>query len=497
MAADLIDGHVSPKQVEKAVNALLAYATKRAEQQAETELLPGRDQNVWLNIAEKTIVPDRRLKPHRIPLAHPIVDPRVSSICLLTKDPQRQYKDLLETHKIRFISRVVGVEKLKGKFKPFEARRGLLKDHDLFLADERIIPLLPKLLGTKFFKAKKQPIPVCLTRKDLKAELERAVSSTYMSQNQGTQTSVKIGTASQKPAHILDNLKTALPAIVARIKGGWENVQNVHIKTSSSTSLPIWSCDLSGDALGRWGGAADADVVMSDASGEESDAEEEDEEDAGAETAAPAARAKGKRRADASEESAQPKKRAKGAEGRALPSPASPAPKKAAKAAAEPASAKPSQKKARAPADVQQDDAAPQDAPSKKRKAKKGDAAATVESRESGRKAKKAKAGKKEAATPVPDVVIAADEAEATEKVRGEKAKKAKKAKAEGASAVEAAAAAAAAPASASKAAEADVDFKKKREGKSGEKKKEKVAKARPGKSSAKEGVLGKKALRA
>ena len=79
----------------------------------------------------------------------------MSSICLLTKDPQRQYKDLLETHKIRFVSRVVGVEKLKGKFKPFEARRGLLKDHDMFLADERIIPLLPKLLGTKWFKAKK------------------------------------------------------------------------------------------------------------------------------------------------------------------------------------------------------------------------------------------------------------------------------------------------------------------------------------------------------
>ena len=50
---------------------------------------------------------------------------------------------------------VVGVEKLKGKFKPFEARRLLLKENGLFLADERVIPLLPKLLGSKFFAAKK------------------------------------------------------------------------------------------------------------------------------------------------------------------------------------------------------------------------------------------------------------------------------------------------------------------------------------------------------
>lgn len=58
-------------------------------------------------------------------------------------------------HKIKFISRVVGIEKLKGKFKPFEARRMLLKENGLFLADERIIPLLPKLLGSKWFEAKK------------------------------------------------------------------------------------------------------------------------------------------------------------------------------------------------------------------------------------------------------------------------------------------------------------------------------------------------------
>ena len=67
MAADeLIDGHVSQKQAEKALNALLVYATKRAEKQAETELLGGREQHVWLNIAEKTIVPNRRLKPQRM-----------------------------------------------------------------------------------------------------------------------------------------------------------------------------------------------------------------------------------------------------------------------------------------------------------------------------------------------------------------------------------------------------------------------------------------------
>lgn len=47
------------------------------------------------------------------------------------------------------------MEKLKGKFKPFEARRLLLKENAMFLADERVIPLLPRLLGSKWFDAKK------------------------------------------------------------------------------------------------------------------------------------------------------------------------------------------------------------------------------------------------------------------------------------------------------------------------------------------------------
>lgn len=83
------------------------------------------------------------------------MDPRESSICLITKDPQREYKDLLEKHNIKFISRVVGVEKLKGKFKGYEEKRMLLKENGLFLADERVVPLLPALLGKKFFQAKK------------------------------------------------------------------------------------------------------------------------------------------------------------------------------------------------------------------------------------------------------------------------------------------------------------------------------------------------------
>jgi ribosome biogenesis protein UTP30 len=64
--------------------------------------------------------------------------------------------------------------------------------------------------------------------------------------------SIKIGTLSQTPEQILANLKSALPAVVSRVKGGWSEIQSFHIKTNSSVSLPIWTCSLDEGEHGRW-----------------------------------------------------------------------------------------------------------------------------------------------------------------------------------------------------------------------------------------------------
>ncbi|KAF9651657.1 ribosomal protein L1, partial [Thelephora ganbajun] len=252
----LIDSKVSTAQCKLAVVALLKHALSHQAAKEQNELLPDRtEQHIWLVVAVKKMFPERKLKPFRIPLSHPLINPRTTPICLITKDPQREYKDLLESNNVKFISRVVGVQKLKGKFRPFEARRMLLKENGLFLADDRVIPLLPKLLGKAFFNTKKQPIPVCLTRKDLKGELERAISSTYFHQNQGTCSSIKIGVLGQHSStQLLQNLSTALSHVVKNIRENWDNVQSIHIKTSSSASLPIWSCRLDEEEGGRWDG---------------------------------------------------------------------------------------------------------------------------------------------------------------------------------------------------------------------------------------------------
>ena len=64
--SELIDSHVSVKQCKRAIDALHGYATKLEKKRAETELLPGREQHIWLQITVKTMHPEQKLKPYRM-----------------------------------------------------------------------------------------------------------------------------------------------------------------------------------------------------------------------------------------------------------------------------------------------------------------------------------------------------------------------------------------------------------------------------------------------
>jgi ribosome biogenesis protein UTP30 len=64
--AELIDSHVSVKQCRRAVTALMEYTLKQQEKREESELLPGKEENIWLQIAVKEIHGEAKLKPHKM-----------------------------------------------------------------------------------------------------------------------------------------------------------------------------------------------------------------------------------------------------------------------------------------------------------------------------------------------------------------------------------------------------------------------------------------------
>lgn len=54
--------------------------------------------------------------------------------------------------------------------------------------------------------------------------------------------------------------------MIANIKGGWDNIQSLHLKTGESVALPVWTCGLGLEAEGgRWEGLVKGEGVDAEA----------------------------------------------------------------------------------------------------------------------------------------------------------------------------------------------------------------------------------------
>ena len=219
---------------------------------------------------KKHIVDKKRLKPGKISVPHALVKPD-TSICLITADPQRTYKDAVADptfpENLRSRIRVIGVAKLKQRYKSFESRRQLLAEYDTFLADERVVTLLPRLLGKTVYESSKRPLPVNLQgsrshhtksalpgstanqKSSLKApvpqliakEIEKALRSARVHLSPSTTTAIQVGFSNFSTDQLQQNIEAIVEGMQQRfVPQGWRNIRAIHIKGPSTAALPVW-----------------------------------------------------------------------------------------------------------------------------------------------------------------------------------------------------------------------------------------------------------------
>lgn len=216
----------------------------------------------------------QQLKPRKVALPYSLNTSQNTSICLITPDPQRAFKDAIlhpsfPPELSKRITKVISVKKLEAKFHSFEAKRQLRDSYDIFLADDRIVSYLAKILGKTFYKTTpKRPIPVRLEaskpkeRKNaalpsekkpkypsaptsivspplLAKEFERTLSTTQIHLHPSTTTSVKIGLASFTSEQVSANIEAVMTGLTNKLIA-WRNVRAVHIKGPNTMALPVW-----------------------------------------------------------------------------------------------------------------------------------------------------------------------------------------------------------------------------------------------------------------
>jgi ribosome biogenesis protein UTP30 len=238
---------------------------------------PDNSNPIWLTLTTKKHITDqKRLKPSKISLPNPLNTSSNLRICLITADPQRTYKDIIASPAFPSelsarISKVVGVDKIRKKWTQYEAQRKLFAEHDIFLADDRIIIQLPKLLGKTFYKSTtKRPIPVSIQAqpartdgkriakakdsdrekrgageaKDIAKEIEKAIGSALVHLTPSTNTAIRVGYSGMKPEELAENIKAVSEVLIEKfVVKKWRGVRALHVKGAETASLPIWLAD--------------------------------------------------------------------------------------------------------------------------------------------------------------------------------------------------------------------------------------------------------------
>ncbi len=243
---------------------------------ASPDASPCIEEPVWLVLTTKKFVTDKHnLKPRKIQLPHPLNISQDTSICLITPEPQRQFKDAIAhlsfpTDLSKRITRVISLKKLEAKYKSFEQKRQLRDSYDLFLADDRIISYLAPVLGKTFYKSTpKRPVPITLspskpkekknpalpstkkskTQDDLTTllpsaqiakEINRAVSAATVHLSSSTNTAIKVGLAFFEAEQVAENIEAVMEGLTKKNLVSWRNVRGVHVKGPNTMAVPVW-----------------------------------------------------------------------------------------------------------------------------------------------------------------------------------------------------------------------------------------------------------------
>lgn len=240
----MASGRVSTETVAKAVDALLKWRGSQSETQ-KPKLFDEDEEFVYLILTMKKIPSNSRVNPHKVPLPHSLISP-FSEQCLILDDrpnkarvTKAQVQAKIQADSIP-VAKVLKLSKLASDYRPFEAKRKLCDSYDLFFAEKSIVPLLPRLLGKHFFKKRKIPVPVDLSKKNWKEQVEKACSSAMLFMRTGTCSVVRVAKVRMERDEIVENVVAAVEGVVEVVPKKWANVRSLHLKLLESVALPVY-----------------------------------------------------------------------------------------------------------------------------------------------------------------------------------------------------------------------------------------------------------------
>jgi ribosome biogenesis protein UTP30 len=251
-----MESRVDTRLVTKAVEALLK--NHQGKLSTKKSSLLGDEAFLQVQFGLDKVPHEASPKPKRIDIPHKLWSIQNSdgaiddngdelqepSVCLIVKEESKPWVQELLSNlpQLNFVKKVLGLDSLRKKHAKFEQQRALLHRFDVFLADDRVLPMLAKALGKHFFETKKQPIPVRLTRAtSLPLTIVKSLQSTFMYLPQGTCLTVKAGHTGMSAKHLVENVMAIANQVPLKVPKQWSNIRSIAVKTTNSMALPFYS----------------------------------------------------------------------------------------------------------------------------------------------------------------------------------------------------------------------------------------------------------------
>lgn len=165
-----------------------------------------------------------------------------NTICLFCRsDDKESITAFLEKNPIEGLTKVVSINDAKKHYVQIKDKKQLLKDHTHFITDSRIAGQLYNILGSTFSSRNDYPVQINFSNPaQLPALVKTVISSTYFHFG-GKNISIRVGHTGMPATHVLENILEGLPFAIEKLQNEWKDVHSIHLKTSDSAALPVYS----------------------------------------------------------------------------------------------------------------------------------------------------------------------------------------------------------------------------------------------------------------